>query len=226
MDIMVQGEGKRFYKPDEVVLNINFYVNDTTYDTVLEKGTKSVEEFINKVLDSLNIEKERLRTRSYRISQSTRFDYTLKKQIDCGFNYNQNATLKIEYDINKISKFMDTVAKSENPPKYNMTFTIKDQEGVKKEVLSEAYSKAKEKAEIIALSAGKKLKDCIKVDFRPFEERVYSNSRLTDSDLFNADALGSPLMKRGKTSTDIIENTFTPEDVEIRETLYCLWITE
>lgn len=226
MDIMVQGEGKRFYKPDEVVLNINFYVNDTTYDTVLEKGTKSVEEFINKVLDSLNIEKERLRTRSYRISQSTRFDYTLKKQIDCGFNYNQNATLKIEYDINKISKFMDTVAKLENPPKYNMTFTIKDQEGVKKEVLSEAYSKAKEKAEIIALSAGKKLKDCIKVDFRPFEERVYSNSRLTDSDLFNADALGSPLMKRGKTSTDIIENTFTPEDVEIRETLYCLWITE
>ena len=25
---------------------------------------------------------------------------------------------------------------------------------------------------------------------------------------------------------DVIQTIFTPEDVEIRETLYCLWITE
>ena len=29
-----------------------------------------------------------------------------------------------------------------------------------------------------------------------------------------------------KTTRDVIQNIFTPEDVEIIETLYCLWITE
>ena len=37
MDIMVQGEGRKFYKPDEVLLLINFFVNDTSYEKVLEK---------------------------------------------------------------------------------------------------------------------------------------------------------------------------------------------
>lgn len=40
MDIVVQGEGKKLYKPDEVVLSLEFHLNDETYEKVLEKGTK------------------------------------------------------------------------------------------------------------------------------------------------------------------------------------------
>lgn len=227
MDIMVQGEGKKFYKPDEVLLSINFFVNDKSYDEVLKKGTKSVEVFIENVLKRLNIDKENLKTRNFRISHNTRFDYQTKKQIDCGFDYNQNATLKMDYNMETIAKFIDEVAQLDNPPKYNMTFSIKEQEKAKEEVMSEAYNKAKEKAEIIAMSAGKKLKDCIKVDFRPFEEKIYSNSRLSDVDLFESEkSIGAIPMKQKQATADIIQNTFTPEDVEIRETLYCLWIAE
>ena len=38
MDIMVQGEGKKFYKPNQVDISINFYANDETYEKVLKKG--------------------------------------------------------------------------------------------------------------------------------------------------------------------------------------------
>ena len=31
MDIMVEGVGRKFYKPNQVVLSINFFVNDETY---------------------------------------------------------------------------------------------------------------------------------------------------------------------------------------------------
>lgn len=227
MDIMVQGEGKKFYKPDEVLLSINFFVNDKTYEKVLEKGTKSVEIFIEKILKKLNINKENLKTRNFRISQNTHFDYQTKKQIDCGYDYNQSATLKMDYNMEKIAEFIEEVSALDNPPKYNMTFSIKNQETAKKEVMSEAYNKAKEKAEIIAISAGKTLKDCIKVDFRPFQEAVYSNSRLSDVDLFESEkSIGTASMKQRQATADVIQNTFTPEDVEIRETLYCLWIAE
>ena len=31
MDIIVQGEGKKFYKPTEVIISINFYDNEGFY---------------------------------------------------------------------------------------------------------------------------------------------------------------------------------------------------
>ena len=57
----------------------------------------------------------------------------------------------------------------------------------------------------------------------PFEEKVISNSYIADSDL--------PDLFEEETATEtkfrhVIQNIFTPEDIEIRETLYCLWITE
>ena len=227
MDIMVQGEGRKFYKPDEVLLSINFSLNDKSYEKVLEKGTKSVELFIGKILKKLNIDKENLKTRNFRIAQNIHYDYQTNKQIDRGYDYIQSATLKMEYNMEKIAQFIEEVAQLDNPPKYNMTFSIKEQEEAKKEVMREAYNKAKEKAEIIAISAGKTLKDCVKVDFRPFEEKIYSNSRVSDLDLFeNERARADMYMKARQAATDIIQNTFTPEDVEIRETLYCLWIAE
>lgn len=230
MDIMVQGEGRKFYKPNEVEISINFYANDVSYEKTLEKGTECVEKFIKEVLAMLNINKEELKTRNFRIFQNKKYDYLEKREIDCGFDYNQSATLKMNYNMELISDFMEKVTKLENPPKYTMNFNIKEKEEAKKEVMAEAYNKAKEKAEIIATSAGKKLKDCIKVDFRPFEERVISNSRLGDSDLSalfeEESAIGTVNKKAMQSTKDVIQNIFTPEDVEIKETLYCLWITE
>ena len=227
MDIMVQGEGKKFYKPNQVDISINFFANDETYEKSLKKGTETVEEFINLVLKELKINREELKTRNFRIYQNIRYDYQTKTQVDNGFDYNQSATLKLDYSMDVISEFMDKVSKLVNPPKYNMTFTIKEQEMAKKEVLEEAYIKAKEKAEAIAKASGKILKDCIKVDFRPFEEKVYSYSSLSDTDLMlKADRTGAIPEKAMKTTKDVLQTIFTPEDVEIRETLYCLCVTE
>ena len=228
MDIMVQGEGKKFYKPNQVDISINFFANDETYEKSLKKGTETVEEFINLVLKELKINREELKTRNFRIYQNIRYDYQTKTQVDNGFDYNQSATLKLDYSMNIISEFMDKVSKLVNPPKYNMTFTIKEQEIAKKEVLEEAYIKAKEKAEAIAKASGKSLKDCIKVDFRPFDEKVYSYSSLSDDDLMlGVDrACGAAPEKAMKTTKDVLQTIFTPEDVEIKETLYCLWVTE
>ena len=39
-------------------------------------------------------------------------------------------------------------------------------------------------------------------------------------------SIGTASMKQRQATADVIQNTFTPEDVEIRETLYCLWIAE
>ena len=72
------------------------------------------------------------------------------------------------------------------------------------------------------MAAGKKLIDCLKVDFKPFSEQLTSNTSLNNLD-FKADSI---LRKEKGSVADTLEKTFTPEDVVIRETIYSLWKAE
>lgn len=228
MDIMVQGTGRRFYKPDEVEMSLNFYTKKDSYESALEEGTKDVQTFIADILEKMDFKKEDLKTRSFKVFEEKRYDYKKNIEIKLGFAYTQSATLKFDYDINIVAEFMDKVSKLSNPPKYTIAFNVKDLQQCKNEAMSDAYNMAKSKAEAIATTAGKILKECIKTDFRPFEERVYSNSSL-DSNMFGVQverAIGSNFETAKMSTQDTITNIFTPEDIEISETLYCLWIAE
>ena len=57
---------------------------------------------------------------------------------------------------------------------YTIGFIVNNIQESKNEALADAYNMAREKAEAIAKAARKTLKECIKTDFRPFEESVNS----------------------------------------------------
>ena len=229
MDIIVEGVGKKFYSPDEVEINLDFYTRADSYESTLENGTKNVENFINDVLEKMDFNKEIMKTRSFRVYEEKQYDYDRKKYTRIGYAYTQQANINFNYSINIIAEFMDMVSKLKNPPKYHLLFNVKDIKGCKDEVLAEAYNKAKEKAETIARAAGKELKECVKTDFRPFEESVVSRSSLNSQDMYmeKEQSFGASNFDMAKNTgvQDTIQTIFTPEDVEITETLYCLWIT-
>lgn len=228
MDIIVEGIGKKYYIPDQAEISLDFYTNAQSYDEALEDGTMDVEIFIKNVLEEMGFDKEILKTRSFRVYEETQYDYDQKEYMHLGYAYTQRATLKFEYAIDRVAEFMDRVSRLQNPPKYYLNFYVKDIKQSKNEALAEAYADAKEKAEAIARSAGKELKECVKIDFRPFEERVISNSSLNSADMmFEDDVVEGASFKRSKSKKvqDTIQAIFTPEDVMISETLYCLWIT-
>ena len=231
MDIIVEGVGKKYYTPEEVEVRLDFYTMEGSYEKALERGTKDVEIFVDDVLEEMGFNKEELKTRSFRVFEETRYDYDKKKTISLGYAYTQNGTMKFDYSIERMAEFMDRVSKMKNPPKYHLSFNVRDIKLSKKEALDEAYNEAKSKAEAIAFAAGKNLKDCVKIDFRPFEERVISNSRIGSQDMmldmmFEEDS--APMMSkkmRASKAQESIQTIFTPEDIEISETLYCLWVT-
>ena len=229
MDIIVEGVGKKFYNPDEVEIKLDFYTRADSYERALENGTKNVENFIDDVLEKMGFNKEIMKTRSFRVYEEKQYDYDRKKYIKLGYAYTQQANIKFNYSINIIAKFMDMVSKLKNPPKYHLLFNVKDIKGCKDEVLAEAYNKAKEKAETIARAAGKELKECVKTNFIPFEESVVSRSSLNSQDMYMEKemSIGASTFGMAKKTgvQDTIQTIFTPEDIEITETLYCLWIT-
>lgn len=223
MEIMVHGNARKYYSPDEVRINFEFYTKGQTYEEALNNGVKNVQNFIENVLKVLGFSKDDMKTNSFVVSEEKKYDYKEEKEIKLGFAYRQSASIKFDYSIDTIGKFMEEIKKISNPPKCKMLFTIKDMEKVKNELLADAYIKAKEKAEIIARVAKKVLKDCVKTDFRPFENSVFSKTNLDANALLSENAH----FKVAKASVnEMITNTFTPEDIEIEENIYCLWITD
>ena len=210
-------------------MKLDFYTRADSYESALENGAKNVQSFINDVLERMNFNKEIMKTRSFRVYEEKQYDYDRKKYIKLGYAYTQQANIKFNYSMNIIAEFMDMVSKLKNLPKYHLLFNVKDIKGCKDEVLGEAYNKAKEKAETIAKAAGKELKECVKTDFIPFEESVVSRSSLNSQDMYmeKEQSFGAPNFDMAKSTgvQDTIQTIFTPEDVEITETLYCLWIT-
>ena len=49
MEIITTGIGEESYKPDQIILTLNFIFKDNLYDEILENGTKSVLDFVNNI---------------------------------------------------------------------------------------------------------------------------------------------------------------------------------
>ena len=188
-------------------------------------------DFVSDVLVALDETKENLKTQGYRIQEAYR--YSNNKSIFDGFNYSQSAKIKFDYDIKKMASLIELVAKLKNPPSYLITFELKDEDECKNQVLAEAMKKAKTKAEAIASAVDMKLARCLKADFKPFEEVLTSSSRVSGRDFAMGNTGDLPAMPRmfqtpqdAPSAAENIQRTFTPEDICISETIYCLWQAE
>jgi hypothetical protein len=122
-----------------------------------------------------------------------------------------------------VALFIEKIKEMANPPKCNILFGIKEEETIKNSMLADAYEEAKKKAEVIAKAANKSLKDCIKVDFKPFDTALLSGTNLNSKNFLCEEAA---YKLASNSVSEMITNTFTPEDIELEETIYCLWITE
>lgn len=69
MEIIVTGKANEYFKPDQIILNINFYVKENTYEDVLIKGTNNVKIFIDEVLINNGFKNDDLKTRSFIIKE-------------------------------------------------------------------------------------------------------------------------------------------------------------
>jgi len=224
MEIIVQGTGESFYTPNQVILSLNFFVKETNYDEALANGSANVLEFVNTLLSAHGFTKEDMKTNSFLIRKETKYNESTKTYDFVGYSYNQNATLKFDYDKEKLSVIMEEISKMSKPPFYKVDFTVKDIKACKRDNLTKAYKDAEEQAQIIAEASGKTLKHCARTDFKPFTTEYVS--RGYDSDMVYGASKDMAKMISKTSSAETINAVFTPQDVEISETLYCLWIAE
>lgn len=218
MEIIVQGKGVEYFTPNEVIVSIHFTTKGYSYEEVLKEGTKNVMVFVEEILLKNNFRKEDMKTRNFVIREETKYNNRTGKYDPDGYSFNQMASLKFDYNKELMAKIMVSISKLENAPKCQVNFGVKDEKECRKSILASAYKDAENQAKAIADASGKRLKYCEKVDFKPFTTNYVSQANI-----------GSEMMYAEKAcygANQAIINTFTPEDIELSEKLYCLWIAE
>ena len=218
MEIIVQGKGTEFFTPNEVILNIGFNTKGQSYEEVLSEGVKNVQKFVNELLLQNGFTTDDMKTRNFVVREDQKYDEVTRTYLFDGFSFNQNATLKFDYNKERMAKIMEDLSKLDNAPTCQINFGVKDAKECKRKILSKAYKEAELQAQAIAEVAGKSLKQCVKVDFKPFTTDYISQTT------FDSDMMYAKSARLG--ATPAIINTFTPEDIELSETLYCLWLAE
>ncbi len=216
MEIYVQGTGSSFVKPNEVRLALTFVATDNRYEDVLRKGVESVDTFVKEILLPHQFTVEDLKTSSFVIREDQKYNEQTRSYEKHGYQYNQYALLKFDYDKELLARLMEEISKLETPPAYQVHFGVKEEKKVKKQVLKKAYQDAYEQALAIAEASQKQLKDCRKVDFQPTTDLCLSPMKMERN------------VKMGSVDSAFqqIANTFTPEDIKVQETLYCVWLTD
>lgn len=213
MEIIVTGKANEYFKPDQIILNINFYVKENTYEDVLIKGTNNVKIFIDEVLINNGFKNDDLKTRSFIIKEEKKYDNISNNYIFDGFSYNQEASLKFNYDKELLSKLMVDISKLESAPKYKINFGLINEKDIRKNVLTLSYNDALEKATVLANASHKNILKCIKIDYKN-DVKYFSQSNL-DSEFMYA-----------RETANTINEIFTPEDILVSEEIICHFIAE
>lgn len=221
MEIIVEGVGTECFTPNEVIMNLQFITIGKSHEEVLEIGSKNVQSFVNDLLIPNGFNIDDMKTRNFIIREETKYNEITRTYDFDGYSFNQSAKIKFDYNRTKLSIMMESISKLSNPPICRVDFGIKNEKECKRNILEKAYRDAEEQAYAIAYASGKTLKYCAKVDFKPFTTSYISASNFDGNIMYEKTVCG-----HASNVAETITKIFTPEDIELSEKLYCLWIAE
>ena len=115
-----------------------------------------------------------------------------------------------------MSKMIEVLSKLKNSPKINVRYGLKDKKSAEIELFSDAYKNAKTQAHIIAQAAGLKVVKCAKTSINENDGVYYSKTSYD----------GAKYCKASSNVSEIMAQTYTPEDIVVEQEIYCVFIAE
>ncbi len=120
--------------------------------------------------------------------------------------------MDFESDNEKLGKVVYALAHSDIRPEFRISYTVKDQEAAKKELLGKAVQDAKEKAVVLADASGVALKDIQRID--------YTWGQLD----FEARPMNDMVMcKMSVAGSESYDMAIEPDDIEVTDTVTVIW---
>ena len=137
-------------------------------------------------------------------------DHMHKKFI--GYEYTHRSQIKIDNDNKVLGKLLYKVSTSPLDVEFDISYTVKDIEKAKNDLLREAVKDAKMKAEVLSDVAGVKLKEIKSIDYSWDELEIYSHPLRLEACEY-----------RSAEPSDSLDIDINAEDIEISDTVSVVW---
>lgn len=155
--IIVEGKSTVKLMPEEISFSVNLSVKDSSYTRCADLAVEKLAQ-IKALFVENGIDEELIKTSRYSIREIQRHDPQLRRMISDGYEATIPLTIQTKRDYKK-NDLIFSLIKDNVESTFNLNFglTEEQRDAVKEKLIDLAVQDAREKAEIIAKSAGVKL---------------------------------------------------------------------
>lgn len=214
--IRVTGKGQIKVKPDMTRITLSLEGHCAEYGETLRRSSEDTEK-LKDLLVSFGFERSDLKTLNFSVDteyESYKDKGTYKQRL-IGYKFYHLMKIEFESDNDRLGRILFALANCPVKPEFSFSFTVRDPEAAKNELLGKAVCDAKEKASVLTQAAGVTLGDIQSIDYSwgqiDLEVRPMNKMLL-------ADECSAPMAAAGSYDMDI-----EPDDIEVSDTVTVLW---
>ena len=219
--ITVKGIGHVTAKPDYVIVYLSIEEINKKYEKAVDEANFRINQLIT-ALEKIGFKSDDIKTVDYKVSTNVEYKSNRKgigEYIKNGFKCSNRLKLAFDFDSEKLSKTVKAITECVAEPKISISFSVKDEEAIKDELLKTAGANARKRAQILCESAGGELGDLITVNYNWSEITVLSPTHFdlineTTSVLDDFTTEAAPLMT---------PKTFEPDDIDLSDSAVFIW---
>jgi len=214
--IRVTGKGQIKVKPDMTRITITLEGLYPDYAETLRRSSEDTDS-LKDVLAAFGFERTDLKTLSFNVDTEYESykDHGAYKQRFVGYRFRHLLKVEFDSDNERLGKILFALGNCELKPEFRISYTVKDPEAAKNELLGKAVKDAKEKAAVITAAADVTLKDIQSIDYSwgEIEFEVSPMNRL-----MKACAPVPAACEDACYDMDI-----EPDDIEVADTVTVVW---
>lgn len=202
--IRVRGSAKVSGVPDWVAISFSINSQNYEYGKCMEQLAMQTGN-LREELTSVGLEKESLKTLQFNID--TNFERVKERYVFKGYSASHDLRVEFPFEKEYLNKVLHVLSYTKSKASFIISFEVKDPEPLKQKAITEAVKNSREKAQLLAEAAGVNLGEIMQIDYSWSEIHFHPS-------------LGIREMATPMTSPDY---DFTPEDVNISESVTVIW---
>ncbi len=164
--IRVTGRGQIRVKPDTTRITLTLGDSYPEYDEALRHSAQDTDQ-LKELLGSYGLDREELKTLSFQVDpqyEGYKKNGVFKQKLT-GYQFRHVMKVEFASDNDRLGKILYALANCPAKPEFWISYTVKDPEAAKNELLDKAVRDAMDKAAVLSAAAGVKLKDIRSIDY-------------------------------------------------------------
>lgn len=208
--IRVTGTGNVSFVPDKIELSLYLSGRQEEYEKMMKQSSEYVSA-LGKAFAEEGFDEKELKTVSFNVSTEYE-NYQDENKIYChrfvGYSFNHNLKFCFDADNALLSRALAAVTKSKTNPRFEISYTLKDEQAAKDILLKNAVEDSAKKAKLLAKAAGVELKEVLSIDYSWGEMEISSRPIRMDA---------MPLME------ECADMRINPDDIDLSDTVTVVW---